>query len=271
MIVPDGHNENHTSVHGFSHLFKTTLNLEVIWIIHNSLEGIAHTIGDGVVLGIKSWNVGFWVLDDFTVLNEDSSDFTKVSGIGTVSSDELGNNLKWLGGINSLAWTIEVFDTSSVWVKIATIFIADTFVSVGTLTAFKSFAGELSINSTRMSSESFSHVVGLPDIHLGAARSVLSSSGIWVGLGWVPANGVSLSIDEFNILWALGITISSSVSGTGVIVSVFIFTSIFLHLDEVKSSINTAWHVGDINCESELFVLKFEHFVFIESVHHEGS
>jgi hypothetical protein len=204
-------------------------------------------------------------------LNENSFDFRKVSGVGSIGGDELGNNGDWFGGINSLVWTIEIFDTSSIWVKIATIFIADTLVSVGTLTARKSFTHQLSFDVTWMSSVCLCHVVGLPDIHLCAARSEFSSSGIWVGLGWVPANGVSLSIDEFNILWALGITISSSVSGTGVIVSVFIFTSIFLHLDEVKSSINTAWHVGDINCESELFVLKFEHFVFIESVHHEGS
>jgi len=271
MVVPDGHNEDHTIIHGFSHLFKTTLLLEIVCISHDIFERIAHIVSDRIVLGINSLDVRFWVLENFTILNEDSSDFAKVSGVGSIGSDELGNNGHWLGGINSLVWTIEIFDTSSVRVEIATIFIADTFVSIGTLSARKSLAHQLSIDLTWMSSESLSHVVGLPDIHLSAARSEFSSSGIWVGLGWVPANRVSFSIDEFNILWALSITISSSVGGTSLIVCVLSFTSIFLHFDEVESSVNTAWHVGDINIEGELFVLKFEHLIFIWGGHHEGS
>jgi hypothetical protein len=183
----------------------------------------------------------------------------------------LSNNGEWLGGINSLSWTIEIFNTSSEWVKIATIFIAYTLVSLVSLSTFSTLASLSSGHGTWMSSISFRDRVGLPDIHFSAAGSILSSSSIWVSRGWLPSSRVSFSINEFNVLWALSITVSSSELCTGFVTFIFTHTSIFLHFDKVKGTINTAWHVRDIDGEGELFVLKFEHLIFILGVHHVGS
>lgn len=75
MIIPDGHNEDHTVDHGLTHLLETTLFLEVVSVSHNTLLGCAHFIGDRIVLFINSGNVGCWVLKNLTILYEDSSDF----------------------------------------------------------------------------------------------------------------------------------------------------------------------------------------------------
>lgn len=180
MIIPNGHDKDHTVIHGFTHLFETTLNLEIVFVSHDTLERIAHLISDRIVLGISSWNVRFWVFENFTILNENSSNFFQVTSICSIFSDELSNNGEWLGGINSLSWTIEIFNTSSEWVKIATIFIAYTLVSLVSLSTFSTLASLSSGHGTWMSSISFRDRVGLPDIHFSAAGSILSSSSIWV-------------------------------------------------------------------------------------------
>jgi len=187
MIIPDGHNKDHTVIHGFSHLFKTTLNLEIVWISHLTFLGVAHIISDRIVWG-NIWNLRIWSFEDLAVLNENSSDFFQVSSVGTIGSNELSNNLDWLGSINSFSWTIEIVVTGSIWVEITSIFIADTLVSFISLTALKSLTFLWSSHGTWMSSESLRDRVGLPDIHLSAASSEFSGTGIWVSWGWRPSN-----------------------------------------------------------------------------------
>jgi hypothetical protein len=48
MIVPDGHDENHSGAHGSAHLGETSLDGEFVGVAESSLLGSAEGVGDGV-------------------------------------------------------------------------------------------------------------------------------------------------------------------------------------------------------------------------------
>ena len=69
------------------------------------------------------------------------------------------------------------------------------------------------------------------------------------------------SINELDVLWALGITVSSSVLGTSLIPGPSRQSSICIHLCEVESAIKTAGKVGHIHVECEFLVEKLQDLV----------
>ena len=99
----------------------------IIFVSESSLDLIAHIIGDGIVLGTDGVNGRLWMLNNLSILDELSSDLSKVA---IRISVELGDNGEWSGGVNGLAFTIEVPLTNSKWVEIATIFVAHSVVSM---------------------------------------------------------------------------------------------------------------------------------------------
>jgi len=100
MVIPKAHNEDHTILHGFSHLLKTTLLFEIVLICEDIFDFIAHIIGDRADLFVKFVDFGFWVLNNLSVLNEFSLDLNKVTVIGTIRGMEFSHDSKFLGGIN---------------------------------------------------------------------------------------------------------------------------------------------------------------------------
>jgi len=68
---------------------------------------------------------------------------------------------------------------------------------------------------------------------------------------------------------ALSIAITSTVLGTGIVAISHV--ACLVHLDEVESTINTTWHLRNINSEGEFLVDKLEHLVLRVRVEHEGS
>ena len=122
--------------------------------------------------------------------------------------------------------------------------------------------------------------VGLPDIHLGTAGTVLTGTG--VSGGTVPAEDVSLcitksssvfeglkvkmikthlAVDELDVVGTLGVTVTSTVLGTSLVVGVLRGTTISVHLGEVDVAVKTAREVGHIDVESELLVDELEKLV----------
>lgn len=61
---------------------------------------------------------------------------------------------------------------------------------------------------------------------------------------------------------ALSVAVASSVLGTSLVGGVRPKATVFLHLDEVESTVETARKVGDIDVEGEFLVLHVEHLVF---------
>ena len=70
-----------------------------------------------------------------------------------------------------------------------------------------------------------------------------------------------LSVDELDVLRALGVTVSRTELGTGLVVGEASHTTIGVHLDEVESAVETARKLGHVNVECELLVLQVEHVV----------
>jgi len=186
------------------------------------------------------------MLNDVSILNKDSLDFDEFTGGGLIISMELGHNSEWSSGINleGRSWTEEVGNTSSEWVKIATILITDTSnISVSVTTFIFVVTFVKAIVHARMCSESTRDGIGFPNIHLSATSTPLTFTGVWIRWGWVPSIDVTLSINELDILWALSITISGTILSTSFVLWISRFTSILFHFDEVESSVKTTWQV----------------------------
>jgi len=81
--------------------------------------------------------------------------------------------------------------------------------------------------------------VGFPDVHLGAASTDLASSSVGIGVGGVPSLNVGLSVDELDVVGALGIAVTGSELGTGLVVALADAT-VCGHLDEVECTVQTA-------------------------------
>jgi len=77
-----------------------------------------------------------------------------------------------------------------------------------------------------------------------------------------------LSIDELDVLWALRITVSSTVLGASSVVRKPRHTTIGIHGDEVQGSVEPARQVRDVDIEGKFIVLELEHFIFVLGCHH---
>jgi hypothetical protein len=81
-----------------------------------------------------------------------------------------------------------------------------------------------------------------------------------------------LSIDELQVSGTLGITVSGSILGTGLIGGVLLHAAICVHGHEVQSTIEPARQVGYVNIESELLIAgKLEHLIGGIVVHEVGT
>merc|ERR1712216_858055 len=93
-------------------------------------------------------------------------------------------------------------------------------------------------------------LVGLPNVDLSAATPILASSRVGVGCTRLPTLNIGLTIDELEIVGALGITISSAILGTSI--SIFCLATICIHLHKVQSTIEATTQLGIIHCVREL-------------------
>jgi len=156
------------------------------------------------------------------------------------------------------------------YVEITAILVAQTAVAVVTVTT--GFASALLETRTlaRMGSVGSGNGVGLPDIHLWAAGTDLTRSGVGVVRGGVPSLDVGLAVDELDVVGALRIAVTGSVLGTGLVVAL-VHATISGHLDEVQSTVQTARQLGNIDVEGELLADKVEHLVLGVGLHQVGT
>jgi hypothetical protein len=75
-----------------------------------------------------------------------------------------------------------------------------------------------------------------------------------------------LAVDKLDIMGTLRVAVSSSVFSTGLVACVFSKTSVGVHLDEVKGSVETTGKVGHVDVKGEFLVLEIEHLVGGRSV-----
>lgn len=164
-----------------------------VWVSEDGLLGLAEGIGEGVT-GVAC-DGGLRVGDNNAVLDVKSLDFAQGPSVSASVGDELSYNSENRVGVDNLAWAVELLVALAVRVEIASVGISNTSVSVsgvGTSTSVTDAHG-LPSWVGRVRGESGGDGIGLPDIHLSAARAVSSITGVCVVRGWDPSFNVGLN------------------------------------------------------------------------------
>lgn len=108
VVIPKGHNEDHTASKRVRHGLHAALGSVVVLISEDLLDILAHFIGNRVDLLVKTVDLRLRMFDLLTVLDKESLDLNNISVLGTILRNELSDNSEWLIGIDSHAWAEEV-------------------------------------------------------------------------------------------------------------------------------------------------------------------
>lgn len=257
MVVPDGENEHHGLGKRLAHLGETTLLLEDVGVSKGRLLLAAVVGGDGVAG--DAGDLGLGVGDDLAVLDVEALDLGQVSG-GVL--EELGDDGDLLGRVNGHARAVEGGVALAIAVEVASIGVAGAGVAVSGkgATAVIPSAHGLARGCARVGSVSRADLVGLPDVHLGAARAVRAHTGVGIIAGWGPAFDIGLTIDELEVTRALAVAVACAILGTGLVAGVLGRTTVSVHGHEVDGTVQTAAEVGNIHVEGELVAQQGEHW-----------
>ncbi|CAG8779468.1 10370_t:CDS:1, partial [Acaulospora colombiana] len=177
---------DHTLGHGLVHGGETTLVGEIVGVAERGLLGGAECGGDGVVGGHTS-NVGLGVGDDFAVLDVEAADLVEGTAGGAVARQELGDDGELGVGVDGQAGAVVGGVAHTVRVEVASVLVAHSTVAVGAVPALGARAAVLAVDGAAVGGVGSSVLVGLPDIHLVTARSVVALAGVDVVGGWGPA------------------------------------------------------------------------------------
>ena len=194
VVVPDGEDENHSSGEALGDTLEGTLVLEGGGVAEGSLLVEAVLVSDGVICRGHSGDVDVGVLDDHPVLHVEAADLLERSGGGSVVGDELSDDGELLGGVDGLASTVEGGVAHAEGVEVAAIGVADGVVAAGGSASVvgSAVAARLGTNCAGVRSDGSGVVVGLPDIHLVTAGTVLPSAGVNIAARGIPSDRVGL-------------------------------------------------------------------------------
>lgn len=254
-VIPDGQDKHHL-LQLLAHLGQTTLGRKVVGVVEGNLLRLAKVLGDAVTT--DACNLGHAVGDSLAALDVEALDLGQGAGGGAIVGDELGHDGEGFGGIDGQARAVEGVVAHAVRVEVTAALVTVAIAAGVTITARGSVgAAGLAVDCARVRSHGGSNRVGLPnddmlavnkvvvlvynglgyapDVHLGAARSVSTSSS--VGAGSVPALNIGLAIDELDVVGALRVTVTSTVLGTSLVVGELGHATIGIHLTEVDSAI----------------------------------
>ena len=157
------------------------------------------------------------------------------------------------------------------YVEITSVFVAKTAVAVVAISARDVISALLETRAlARVRGVGGGDGVGLPDVHLRAAGTDLAGSSVRVGVRWVPALDVGLSVDELDVVGTLTVAVTSSELGTSLVVALADAT-VSGHLDEVESTVETARKLGDVDVEGKLLSDEVEHLVLGVALHEVGT
>ncbi|KAG6805268.1 hypothetical protein H0H87_004686, partial [Tephrocybe sp. NHM501043] len=110
---------------------------------------------------------------------------------GAIGGDELGDNGEFLGGIDLEARAIEGLVAHTVGVEIATVGIANGGIAVGS-TAGSTLTARKTGRRAWVGSVGGGNLVGLPDIHLITAGTVVASARVGIVGRATPTSRVGL-------------------------------------------------------------------------------
>jgi len=252
---------------------------------------ITELVGNGIITLEQAGEVGLGVGVDLAILDPEAADLLQVSSAGPVVGDELSDDLERLGRVNDLAGAIETPVTETVGVVVAAVSVAETGISIANSAVGSSATLEAAVvgSLARMGGVGRAHRVGLPNIHLRTASSVLSGSCVGVGGRAHPTLCISLfrrwfqycvksrrqtthlASNELDVARTLSVAVPSSVLGTSLVAGVLGHTTVGVHLDEVEGAIETARKLGDVDVEGELLAKGIEHLILRVVLHEVDS
>jgi len=271
MIVPQGHHKNHSSFQSFVNGVHATLLQEIGAILRLCNPILAEFCCDTVMLvTIHSVHRMF---NGLTILMVKLLHLLELARVGVVLCDELCCDLNRLGGVNLEVGTRtkKVLHTKTIGLHVTTILVADALESLtGCIVAtISSFASGLTATFAGVHGEGRAVFVGLPNIDLRAAGSILASSSVCVSFTWLPAFHIGLAINELEVVRALSITVTHAIFGTSI--SILRLATISIHLHKIQSTIETTIQFGIIHSVGELLVLQLEEHVRVVGIHEVRS
>lgn len=190
--TPQTHHQDHTLLHGRSHLGQATVLREVVRVAKGLLLSSAELRRDRVAGHATDVRVG--LRNDVAVLDVEALDLTESSSIRTIISEELRHDSEGLGGIDDLARPVERSVAHAVRVEVTAVRIAGSRVAIVRVcaTAVISRAHRLAWRVARVRSDRIGDAVCFPDIHLRTAGAVVANSGVGVVRRRLPALDVGL-------------------------------------------------------------------------------
>lgn len=194
MVIPDAHDENHTILKSGAHVGEATVLGEVVGVAEYRLLGSAEIGGDRVAAGASDG--GDRVGDDDTILDVEALDVGESTGGGSVIGDELGDDGELGLGVDGLAWAVEVEAALAVRVEVTSIRVASSSITVVAVSSTASIASahRLAGSVARVGSVGVRDGVGLPEIHLSTARTVVTDTGVRIVGRLEPSLNVTLHI-----------------------------------------------------------------------------
>ena len=191
MVVPHAEGQNHADVHCLGDTSQTTVRTEAVAITESFFGRGTVSGGDGVVCR-HAGDVDFGVLDNLAALDVEATDLRERAARRVVVGKELSDDGELGVGVDSLAGAVEVLVTHTVGVEIATVGVADATVAVVGTTASCTAAAAGLGPVAGVRSIGSGNGVGLPNIHLVTAGTVVSGSSVRVVRRRLPALGVGL-------------------------------------------------------------------------------
>ena len=194
MVIPDAHDENHTILKSGAHVGEATVLGEVVGVAEYRLLGSAEIGGDRVAAGASDG--GDRVGDDDAILDVEALDVGESTGGGSVIGDELGDDGELGLGVDGLAWAVEVEAALAVRVEVTSIRVASSSITVVAVSSTASIASAhgLAGSVARVGSVGVRDGVGLPEIHLSTARTVVTDTGVRIVGRLEPSLNVTLHI-----------------------------------------------------------------------------
>jgi len=191
VVVPNTEGQNHTDVHCLGDTSQTAMWSEAVTIAEGSLGSAAVGGGDGVVGG-HAGDVDLGVLDNLAVLDVETTDLGERAAGRVVVGEELSDDGELGVGVDGLSGAVETLVAHTVRVEVTTVGVANASVSVVCTTASCAAAAGGRSAVTRMGGVGSRNGVGLPDIHLVTAGTVVSGTSVGIVCRSLPSIRVGL-------------------------------------------------------------------------------
>merc|ERR1719361_116404 len=152
--------------------------------------------------------------------------------ISAVVGDELRGDCDRFGCVNLEVGTRakKLLVAQSIRLNVTSILVAQALETIWAIvTTISTFTPSLALSGAGMHGVCSADGICLPDVDFCATTTILACASIDIGFAWLPILHVGLTIDEFQIMWALCITISKAILCTCIAVLALATISIHLH------------------------------------------